>query len=430
MKASARRPEGRDIVIVGGGAGGLELAARLGRRLGRREGRRRVLLIDRSITHLWKPSLHEVAAGSLDSHQEGLSYPLLARRNHFRFVLGDLAGLDLEDRAVVLAEVRDTDGAVLVARRRIGFSTLVLATGGGSNLFGTPGADAHAHLLEDLADAEAFHRRLTTAFLAAAFSDERVLRIAVVGAGATGVELCGELVEGHQALMSALADDQAFRLDITLIEAAPRILGGLPERVAAKAARALAAQGITIMTDAAVKAVQADRVVTDQGEVRADLTVWAAGVKAPDANAALGLEIGKLNQFVVDDRLRTSAPDVYALGDCAQIPGPDGKPVPARAQAASGQAAWLADALLGRERGPYVYRDRGSLVSLGGDRGVGSLMGGLGGPDFLIEGLLAKWAYVSLHLNHHRAILGLRRTALLALSRLLHRRVSGRLKLH
>ncbi|MBK5956387.1 FAD-dependent oxidoreductase, partial [Rhodospirillum rubrum] len=85
-----------DIVIIGGGAGGLELAARLGRRFGPREGRRRVLLIDRSIFHLWKPSLHEVAAGSLDSHQEGLSYPVLARRNHFSFAFGDLEALDPE----------------------------------------------------------------------------------------------------------------------------------------------------------------------------------------------------------------------------------------------------------------------------------------------------------------------------------------------
>ena len=420
-----------DIVIIGGGAGGLELAARLGRRFGPRERRRRVLLIDRSIFHLWKPSLHEVAAGSLDSHQEGLSYPLLARRNHFSFAFGDLTGLDPAAKTLTLAEIRD-DGAVLVAPRTLSFQTLVLAIGSGSNLFNTPGAAEHAHLLENVADAEAFNRRLTAAFLSAAYSDERKLNIAIVGAGATGVELSTELIEGHDELSAGLTSDQMFDLAVTIVEAAPRILGGLPERASAKAARALKAKGVRLLTDAKVKAVHADRLDTSKGDVPADLIVWAAGVKASEHNRDLGLSTGRINQFVVDDHLRTSAPGIYAMGDCAEAPGPNGKPVPARAQAASQQAAYLAKALANpaRDPGPFLYRDRGSLVSLGGDTGVGSLMGGLGGPNFLIEGLIAKWAYMALHLDHHRAILGVSRTAILALSRLLHRRVSGRLKLH
>lgn len=420
-----------DIVIIGGGAGGLELAARLGRRFGPREGRRRVLLIDRSIFHLWKPSLHEVAAGSLDSHQEGLSYPLLARRNHFSFAFGDLTALDPAGKTITLAEIRD-DGAVLVAPRTLSFQTLVLAIGSGSNLFNTPGAAEHAHLLENVADAEAFNRRLTAAFLSAAYSDERKLNIAIVGAGATGVELSTELIEGHDELSAGLTSDQMFDLAVTIVEAAPRILGGLPERASAKAARALKAKGVRLLTDAKVKAVHADRLDTSKGDVPADLIVWAAGVKAAESNRDLGLSTGRINQFVVDDHLRTSAPGIYAMGDCAEAPGPNGKPVPARAQAASQQAAYLAKALANpaRDPGPFLYRDRGSLVSLGGDTGVGSLMGGLGGPNFLIEGLIAKWAYMALHLDHHRAILGVSRTAILALSRLLHRRVSGRLKLH
>lgn len=420
-----------DIVIIGGGAGGLELAARLGRRFGPREGRRRVLLIDRSIFHLWKPSLHEVAAGSLDSHQEGLSYPLLARRNHFSFAFGNLTGLDPAGKTITLAEIRD-DGAVLVAPRTLSFQTLVLAIGSGSNLFNTPGAAEHAHLLENVADAEAFNRRLTAAFLSAAYSDERKLNIAIVGAGATGVELSTELIEGHDELSAGLTSDQMFDLAVTIVEAAPRILGGLPERASAKAARALKAKGVRLLTDAKVNAVHADRLDTSKGDVPADLIVWAAGVKAAESNRDLGLSTGRINQFVVDDHLRTSAPAIYAMGDCAEAPGPNGKPVPARAQAASQQAAYLAKVLANpaRDPGPFLYRDRGSLVSLGGDTGVGSLMGGLGGPNFLIEGLIAKWAYMALHLDHHRAILGVSRTAILALSRLLHRRVSGRLKLH
>lgn len=424
-----------DFVIVGGGAGGLILAARLGRRLGRRAGPNRVLLIDRSPIHIWKPSLHEIAAGTLDAHQEGLSYPMLARRNHFRFTLGEMTALDAQAHSLTLAEMRDADGAVIVPERTVTFQRLVLATGGGSNLFGTPGAADHAHLLEDTEDARAFQKRLATAFLAAAFSKTRVMRIAIVGAGATGVELAAELLEAHDAFQQALIEDQRFTLEIAVVEMAPRILGGLPERVARQAAAALTEKGVRVMTEAKVERVRTDGLDTSRGDVPADLIVWAAGVKADERNAKLGLEIGKLNQFVTDERMRTSAPGIWAIGDCAQTPGRDGKPLPARAQAAAQQADYLARALMADAGGrdfakPFVFRDRGSLIALGDDHAAGSLMGGLLGKRFFIEGLTARWAYMSLHLDHHRRILGPVRTAVLALARLMHQRISGRLKLH
>jgi NADH:ubiquinone reductase (H+-translocating) len=424
-----------DFVIVGGGAGGLLLAAQLGRKLGRRQGPRRVLLIDRAPIHIWKPSLHEIAAGTLDAHQEGLSYPMLARRNHFRFSLGDMTGLDIGAKRLTLAEMRDADGRRIVPERVVGFERLVLATGSGSNLFGTPGAAEHARLLEDTDDARDFQHRLTNAFMAAAFSNQRLLRIAIVGAGATGVELAAELLEAHDAFQEALAHDQQFRLEATIVEMAPRILGGLPERVADQAAAALSRKGVRVMTEAKVDRVRADGLDTSQGPVAADLVVWAAGVKADERNTAFGLKTGKLNQFVTDERLRTSSSGIWAMGDCAETPGANGRPLPARAQAAAQQADYLTEALLadasGRGGGrAFIYRDRGSLVALGDDEATGSLMGGLLGDRFFVEGLMARWAYMSLHLDHHRRILGPIRTAVLALARLVHNRISGRLKLH
>lgn len=423
-----------DIVIVGGGAGGLELASRLGRRLGGRHGKRRVLLIDRSSFHIWKPTLHEVAAGTLDVHQEGISYSILGRSNGFNFLLGELTAFDPTAKRLTLQAILGGDGQILAPERAITFTYGVLAIGSGSNLFGTPGAE-QAHLLERTEDAEAFHARLLAAFTKASFSAERIMRVAIVGGGATGVELSAELIEAHRELLDSLGDEQRFRLDITVVEAAPRILNGLPQKIADKATLALERKGVTVKTDAKVLAVRADRLETSQGDVPADLIVWAAGIKAAEANKDFGLETNKGNQFVVNDRLETSAPDVWALGDCAAAPWKDGKTVPARAQAAHQQASYLERALIarlhqGRVEAPFVYRDFGSLVSLGDNKGVGALMGGLGGPNFFIEGLLAKWAYMSLHLDHHRAILGLGRTATLALARLLQQRVSGRLKLH
>ncbi|SFK42912.1 NADH dehydrogenase [Caulobacter sp. UNC279MFTsu5.1] len=428
-----------DIVIVGGGAGGLELAARLGRKLGPKAGKERVLLIDRSTFHIWKPTLHEVAAGTLDTHQEGLSYSILGRANHFSFLLGDLDSFDPVAKRLSLKPILGEGGKVLVPERGVTFSWGVLAIGSGSNLFGTPGAD-QAHLLERTEDAEAFHTRLLAAFMKASFSTEKTMSVAIVGGGATGVELSAELIEAHRELLGSLGSEQRFRLDIAIVEAAPRILGGLPEKISDQATVALERKGVRVHTGAKVAAVHPDRLETSQGDIPADLIVWAAGVKAAPTNAGYGLETNKTHQFVVNERLETSAPDVWALGDCAAAPwigtaGKEGRIIPARAQAAHQQASYLAKALtarLGQRRveAPFVYRDFGSLLSLGENKGVGALMGGLGGPNFFVEGLIAKWAYISLHLDHHRAIMGTPKTIVLALARLLQQRVAGRLKLH
>lgn len=425
-----------DIVIVGGGAGGLELAARLGRKLGPKAGKERVLLIDRSSYHIWKPTLHEVAAGTLDAHQEGLSYSILGRSNHFSFLLGDLDTFDPAAKRLSLKPIIGEGGKVLVPERGVTFTWGVLAIGSGSNLFGTPGAEL-AHLLERTEDAEAFHTRLLAAFMKASFSPEKTMSVAIVGGGATGVELSAELIEAHRELLGSLGSEQRFRLDIAIVEAAPRILGGLPEKISDQATVALERKGVRVHTGAKVVAVHADRLETSLGEVPADLIVWAAGVKAAPSNTAYGLETNRTHQFVVNDRLETSASDVWALGDCAACPwnGKEGRIIPARAQAAHQQASYLAKALiarLGQRRieAPFVYRDFGSLVSLGENKGVGALMGGLGGPNFFVEGLIAKWAYISLHLDHHRAIMGTPKTVVLAMARLLQQRVAGRLKLH
>ncbi|WCM95129.1 FAD-dependent oxidoreductase [Acidovorax sp. NCPPB 2350] len=423
-----------DIVIVGGGAGGLELAARLGRGLGQRLGRERVLLVDRSPFHIWKPTLHEVAAGTLDAHQEGLSYTVLARRNHFSFAMGELSALDAARKALTLSEILDAEGEVIVPQRVVSFTRLVLAIGSGSNAFGTPGI-GHAYLLENVRDAQHFHADWLAACARAAFSENRSLGVAIVGGGATGVELSAELLEAHAEIQESLGTGQRFRLDITLVEGGPRILGGLPEKISAQASLALQRKQVQIRTGTRVTEIRRGELVTPAGAIPAEMIVWAAGIKAADSNARMGLAVNGLNQFVVDDRLRTSEPGIYAFGDCAACPWVDGKTVPARAQAAHQQADYLARVLAAMLREheitePFVYRDFGSLVSLGDNKGVGNLMGGLMGRNFFVEGLIAKWMYISLHLNHHRAILGMGKTAVLALARLLQQRVSGRLKLH
>lgn len=423
-----------EIVIVGGGAGGLELASRLGRAFGRKVGPERVLLIDRSIFHIWKPTLHEVAVGTLNPQQEGLSYTILSRTNHFGFTLGELVAFDPAGKKLVLKAVTEASGEEIIPERTISFEHCVLAVGSGSNFFGTPGKE-HAFVLENAQDAQRFQRRLLTLFAKAAYSTRKQLDVAIVGAGATGVELSAEMMEAYHEIQASTGSKQHFHIHITLIEAGNRVLAGLPEKVSIQAAHGLRQKHVTVLVDTKVLQIHPDRVETSKGDIAADVIVWAAGIKAAERNKEFGLPVNRLNQFEVDDHLQTPAAGIYAMGDCAAAPWVDGKQVPARAQAAHQQAAYLAAMFIARYRGkvfdqPFVYKDSGSLVSLGDNHGVGNLMGSLAGGSFFIEGLIAKYMYMSLHLMHHKVILGWRKTALLALARIFQNRVSGRLKLH
>src|SRR5512134_2115202 len=154
------------IVIVGGGAGGIELATRLGDTLGRKN-RARITLIDHSRTHLWKPLLHEFAAGSMDLDYHALDYLAQARWHHFRFQLGEMDGLDRGRKVVRVAPTFDEDGRELIPRREIPYDTLVMAVGSQSNDFGTPGAREHAISLDTAEQAERFHRLLVNACIRA-----------------------------------------------------------------------------------------------------------------------------------------------------------------------------------------------------------------------------------------------------------------------
>lgn len=431
------------IVIVGGGAGGLELATQLGDRL-RRRGRARITLLDQSFTHLWKPLLHEFAAGSMDMDHHELDYVAQARWHHFRFRLGRMQGLDRERREVLVAPTVDSDGAELVPAQRIAYDTLVIAVGSTTNDFGTPGAAAYAISLDTPQQAERFHKRLMNAFIRANAQSSPLrpeqLKVAIIGAGATGVELSAQL---HKTTREAVAYgldriDPERDMRITIVEAAPRILPALPERLSVAAARLLRRLNIEMLTGERVTEVTASGVATANGRhVPAELVVWAAGIKAPDMLKNLdGLESNHLNRLMVTPTLQTTRdPDIFAFGDCACCPWPDHDGcVPPRAQAAHQQASHLARSLRNRLRGvplaPYRYRDFGSLVSLGRYSTIGNLMGTLSGRGFFIEGYFARLMYLSLYKMHRYALHGFWRVALETLARLITRRTEPPVKLH
>ncbi|WP_317202213.1 NAD(P)/FAD-dependent oxidoreductase [Janthinobacterium sp.] len=428
------------IVIVGGGAGGLELACKLGRKL----GADCVTLVDSRLYHIWKPSLHEVAAGTLDIHQEGLSYQMLAHDNDFSFIYGPLTGLDATADRLTVGAVGDDAGAELMPERHIGYTALVLAVGSTSNYFGVPGAREHTISLNATEDAEHFRLKLlkllTLAEQRKQAKGEAGVDIVIIGGGATGVELAAELREASGVYASYGLRHLRVPGDvrITLLEGAPRILAPLPERVAAAAARLLAERGIGVVTDTRVTAIDAAGVSVAGGAVYpAHLCVWAAGIKAPDFLRGLGLPTNRAGQIEVGATLSVAGfPNIHALGDCAACLGADGKPVPPRAQAAHQQATYMCRLLLRRAGGkparsqPFVYRDYGSLVSFGQSASVGTLMGSLKGLSWFVEGFVARMMYVSLHLLHHQAVLGTVRTGVLAVARFLIKRTTPLVKLH
>ena len=432
-----------EIVIVGGGAGGLELATRLGDKLGRKK-RARITLIDASPSHIWKPLLYEVAAGSLDSYAERLEYLAQGHWHGFTFRLGRMDGLDRARQAISVAPTLDEAGVEIIPRRRFHYDTLIIAVGSVGNDFGVPGVKEHCIMLDTPEQAREFHRRHINACLRANTQAAAVapgqLTVGIVGAGATGVELAAELHDTTRELsaygMDNIEPDKSLKL--LIVEASDRILPGLPPRLSAAAAERLAELGVEMHTNERIVEVRADGMLTADGKlIPASMMVWSAGIKAPDFLKDIDdLETNRINQLVVRPTLQTTRDDnIFAFGDCAACAMPDGKGfVPPRAQAAHQQASMLAKSICRRFRGQslpeYVYRDYGSLVALGRFSTVGNLMGGLSGGSIMIEGVLARLVYWSLHKMHEIALHGWFKTSLTTYAHFISTPTRARIKLH
>jgi len=435
------------IVIVGGGAGGLPLACALGDKLG---GKRRaeITLVDHFETHVWKPLLHEVAAGRMDVDMHDIDYLTLAHWHRFRFRQGEVIGLDRRTRELRLSAVKFDNGDEILPPRTLTYDTLIFCVGSVSNDFGVPGVAEHAIALDTAVDAERFHRLLLAVCVRA---DSRasnggspIVDIVIIGAGATGVELAAEIRQTTRAHAGYGLDhlDTANDIRLTLLEAAPRILPQLSEKIAIAATELLERLRIDVRSGEPVAEVEPDGVRTGNDRFfKADLVVWAAGIKAPAWLKNLDeLEVNRSNQLVVKPTLQTTRdPDVFALGDCAACPRIEpqhaGMLVPPRAQAAHQQATMLVKTMRARLEGKrdlpqFRFRDHGSLVSLGELSAVGNLMGRLIGGNMVIQGLIARVMYASLYKLHQISIYGYLRVALDTIGRFLRRRLEPRVKLH
>jgi len=427
------------VVIVGGGAGGLELATKLGHKLGRRD-KAKVTLIDKHRVHIWKPLLHEVATGSLDTEIDGVVYRAHAARHGYQFQLGSAHGLDRQTKHVHLSPILDDTGHVVVEAQSIQYDTLVLAIGSISNDFGTPGVQDHCSLLDSKVQAQKFQQTLLNHFLKSSQHQtpaSAMTRLAIVGAGATGVELSAEL---HHVVdvVSVYDQDQSNQqeLAVDLIEAGPRILPALPERIAESAQKELQKLGVTVRTNTRITEATKDGFVdTDGTLIKANLMVWAAGVKAENWLSTTGLEVNQVNQLTCHRTLKTISDDsIYAIGDCCAVTMPDGKKVPPRAQSAHQMASTVGNNIIreltGRPLLNFTYKDYGSLVNLSRFSTVGSLMGNLVKGSMFIEGKIARLMYLSLYRMHQLAIHGYIKGPFIILLSRISKIIRPKIKLH
>jgi NADH dehydrogenase len=434
------------IVIVGGGAAGLELATRLGNGVGR-DRLAEVVLVDRNPAHFWKPLLHEVAAGQIDASSHQIEYAAHAKWNHYRFERGGLQSIDRERREIIVDETGDTDGNILLQRRSISYDTLVLALGSVTNFFSVPGAEDYALTLETVEQAESFRRRLLSSLLRAGHAQQAVPQagkspvcVTVIGAGATGVELAASL----RSLAEMLRDYHLPSLNpltdirIRLLEGANRVLPALPQQISSRAHDVLTNLGVEVLTETRVRSVHTESVVVgDDRALSSDLTIWAAGVEGPAVLKTLGgLNLNRLGQVTVDRMLQVDpSSGIYAMGDCAACSARgDDTLVPPRAQAAWQQAVYLNDAIARRLKHRPVplfsYRDQGTLISFGHAGAAGALMSELLRRPLIIDGWFAASCYKHLYRRHIMGLTGIRRAAMYAASQWLRERVRPTVKLN
>ncbi|WP_182025688.1 NAD(P)/FAD-dependent oxidoreductase [Vibrio rotiferianus] len=426
------------IIVVGGGAGGLELATKLGRTLGRKN-RAQITLVDRKASHLWKPLLHEVATGSLDEGVDALSYRAHAKNHSFDFQMGSLQDIVRERKVIILSELKDEHGELLMPSRELEYDILVMAIGSTSNDFNTPGVRDNCIFLDSPEQAHRFRSEMNNEFLKLhAKNGNGTVDIAIVGAGATGVELSAELHNAVKELRTyGFGDLDSSKLNVNLVEAGERILPALPPRISSAAHQELVKLGVNVRTATMVTQADKDGLTTKDGEkIPAQIMVWAAGIKAPDfIKDIAGLETNRINQLVVKNTLQTTRDDdIFVIGDLAQCTQPDGSFVPPRAQAAHQMASQaftnIVAKLNGRELKAYEYKDHGSLVSLSRFSTVGSLMGNLTKGSMMVEGRIARVVYISLYRMHQMALHGVIKTGLMMLVGRINRVLRPNLKLH
>lgn len=376
------------VVIVGSGFGGLEAARALG------NIPVRLTVIDRTNHFLFQPLLYQVAAAELaPSDISAAIRNILRRQRNTEVILGDVTGVDVENRRILLA-----DGEV-------SYDMLVLATGAGQSYFGHPEWAEHAPGLKTWADGAEIRQKILLAFEAAEReTDPRrqrtLMTIVVVGGGPTGVELAGALAElTHRALASDFRRIDPRNARIVLVEAMGRLLQPFSESLARKAYLELQRLGVYVRLNAPVEAVDENGVVIAGERLDAHTVIWAAGVSASPAGEWLGAETDKNGRVIVGPDLTVPGhSEIFVIGDTAHATQ-NGKPLPGVAPVAMQEGRYVARVIRARveQRAsprPFHFFDRGYLATIGRSYAVGDI-----GPLHL-SGLPAWMVWGGVHIAY------------------------------
>ncbi len=375
------------VVIIGAGFGGLTAARGLA------AADVDITLVDRQNHHLFQPLLYQVATAGLSPAD--IAWPvrqLMRRQKNARVLMGEVTGVDPARRVVML---RDSP---------IAYDWLVLATGATHGYFGHDEWAPFAPGLKTLDDATAIRRRLLLAFEQAEMASSpercaRLLTIAIVGGGPTGVELAGAIAE--LALKALAADFRAIdptQARVLLLEAGPRLLANFPEALSRYTERALHRLGVDVWLGQAVTRCDAEGVTLGAERIEAATIIWAAGVSASPAARWLGISGDRAGRVPVTTSLRAPGQErVFVIGDTALAIGADGKPAPGIAPAAKQEGAYVARviraSLAGREApAAFAYADRGLLATIGRKAAVISYR------RLRLKGRLAWWLWGAAHI--------------------------------
>jgi NADH dehydrogenase len=376
------------IVVVGAGFGGLAVARALkGEPVD-------VVVVDANNFHTFQPLLYQVASAGLDA--DDIAYPargIFRRQRNVDVRMARVASVDLERRVVHLSR-----GAPLE------YDHLVLAAGAVTATYGVEGVEEHAFGLKSLDDAIALRSHIIERFEEAAVRPEIVedgaLTVVVCGGGATGVELSGSLAELFQKVFARDFRDLDIRqAQVVLVEAADRLLGSFTPKSSDRAYRTLVARGVRVILGVGVEKVDATSVhLADGRSILAHTLVWAAGVEASPLAGSLGVETTRGGRLVVEADLSLAGhPEVFAVGDIAASPGPDGRPLPQVAQVAIQGGRHVARQILRRRTGqqtePFRYKDKGSMATIGRHDAVTELPNG-----WRFWGPVGWLAWLGLHL--------------------------------
>ncbi|CAN7509565.1 NAD(P)/FAD-dependent oxidoreductase [Phenylobacterium sp. LjRoot219] len=360
IEAPAAAEERPQVVIVGGGFGGLDAAKALA------HAPVDVTLIDRSNHHSFQPLLYQVATAALSPAD--VAWPIrsiLSRQRNARVLMAEAVGVDAEQR-----RLRTTAGDYP-------YDFLVLATGATHAYFGHDEWRPYAPGLKRIEDATEIRRRILCAFERAEIAEDPAHRgdlttFVVVGGGPTGVEMAGAIADiARQALPRDFRRVDPAKARVLLVEAGPRILPTFPEKLSGYAARELARMGVEVRTRAPVTRIETDAVWVGEEMIRVGVVIWAAGVQASPAAQWLGAEQDRAGRLIVNPDLSVPGrPEIYAVGDTAAMKVAHGRGVPGIAPAAKqmGRYVGLRIAALAAGRRPapeFVYRHQGDLATLG-----------------------------------------------------------------